>query len=295
MKGQYINITNKSYLEVHIAVLLFGMTSLFGKFIELSPFIIVFGRVFVASIFILIWLTLSKETIKLDNRSDYKKLVIMGGILAIHWTTFFAAIQLSNVAIGMLTFSTFPVFVSFFRPLINNEKISKKEVVFGFITIVGILFIVPLKDVFSDTTIGSIIGVFSGAVYAIFTIFNEKLVRIYSGKKVAFYEQVAATIFLLPSIFIIQPIVATKDIVLIILLGTIFTGVAHTMFINGLKQVSAYIASIITMMEPLYSIVLAYFILGEKLNVGTVIGGSIILATVVLISINNSIEKADKG
>ena len=278
---------NKSYLEVHMAVLLFGMTGLFAKFINLSPFIIVFGRVFVASIFILIWLILSKETIKLKNKSDYKKLLIMGGILAIHWTTFFAAIQLSNVAIGMLTFSTFPVFVSLFRPLINKDKISKKEVLFGFITIIGILFIIPLKDVFSDTMLGSIIGVFSGAVYAIFTIFNEKLVKTYNGKKVAFYEQAAASIFLLPSLFIIQPTISVNDIVLIILLGTLFTGIAHTMFINGLRYVSAYTASIITMMEPLYSIVLAYFILGEKLDLYTIIGGFIILSTVVLISFDN--------
>lgn len=286
-----MNLKNKSYLEVHMAVLLFGMTGLFGKFIELSPFIIVLGRVFVAAIFILIWLLFSKEPVRLNNILDYKKLVAMGGILAIHWTTFFSAIQLSNVAIGMLTFSTFPVFVSLFRPLICHDKISKKEVVFGFITIIGILFIIPLKDVFSDTMAGGIIGVFSGAVYSIFTIYNEKLVQTYSGKKVAFYEQAAATIFLLPSFFIIQPVISKNDIVLIILLGTLFTGVAHSMFINGLKHVSAYMASIITMLEPIYSIILAYFILGEKLNAKLVIGGIIILSTVVFISLDNSKTK----
>ncbi len=282
-----MNAKKKSYLEVHIAVFLFGLTGLFGKFIELSPFIIALGRVFVAAIFILIWLVVSKEPLRLKTSSDYKKLIAMGVILAIHWTTFFAAIQLSNVAIGILTFSTFPVFVSLFRPLIYRDKISKKEVVFGLITIIGILFIVPLKDVFSDTMAGSIIGVFSGAVYSIFTIFNEELVKTYSGKKVAFYEQVAATVFLLPSLFIIQPVITTKDTLLIILLGTLFTGVAHTMFINGLKQVTAYMASIITMLEPLYSIVLAYFLLGEELNINTLVGGIIILSTVVFISMDN--------
>lgn len=282
----------KSYLEVHIAVFLFGMTGLFGKFIDLSPFIIVLGRVFVAAVFIFIWLLLSKETIKLKNYSDYKKLFIMGGVLAIHWTSFFAAIQLSNVAIGILTFSTFPVFVSFFKPLINRESISKKEVLFGIITIIGILFIVPFKDVFSSTMLGSLTGVFSGFVYAIFTIYNEKLVKDYNGKIVAFYEQVAASIFLLPTYFIIQPNLGSKDLILIILLGTLFTGIGHTMFINGLKYVSAYMASIITMLEPLYSIILAYLILGEKLSINTFIGGIIILSTVIFISFDSiSVKK----
>lgn len=287
--------TKRSYLEVHLAVFLFGMTGLFGKFIELSPFIIALGRVFVAAIFILLWLVLSKEPLGLNSSSDYKKLFVMGILLALHWTTFFASIQLSNVAIGILTFSTFPVFVSLFRPLIDGDRIAKKEVFFGFITIVGILFILPLKDVFSETMAGSIVGVFSGAIYAVFTIYNEKLVKIYSGKKVAFYEQLGATVFLLPSLFILRPAVTTRDIGLIILLGTLFTGVAHTMFISGLKHVSAYMASIITMLEPLYSIVLAYFLLGETLSVNTALGGVIILSTVVFISLDSVKKRANKS
>lgn len=287
--------TKRSYLEVHLAVFLFGMTGLFGKFIELSPFIIALGRVFVAAIFILLWLVLSKEPLGLNSSSDYKKLFVMGILLALHWTTFFASIQLSNVAIGILTFSTFPVFVSFFRPLIDGDRIAKKEVFFGFITIVGILFILPLKDVFSEIMAGSIVGVFSGAIYAVFTIYNEKLVKIYSGKKVAFYEQLAATVFLLPSLFILRPAVTARDIGLIILLGTLFTGVAHTMFISGLKHVSAYMASIITMLEPLYSIVLAYFLLGETLSVNTALGGIIILSTVVFISLDSVKKRANKS
>ncbi len=282
-----MNTKKKSYLEVHMAVLLFGVTGLFGKFIELSPFVITFGRVFIAALFMFIWLVISEEPIRLNNQSEYKKFVMMGGVLAIHWTSFFAAIQLSNVATGILTFSTFPVFVSLFRPIIDHDKISKKEVVFGFITIIGILFIIPLNNIFSNTMAGSIIGVFSGAVYAIFTIYNEKLVKTYSGKKVAFYEQTVAALFLFPSVFIIQPVIGTKDIVLIILLGTLFTGIAHTMFISGLKHVSAYMASIITMLEPIYSIILAYFILGEELNMNIFIGGAIILSTVVFISRDN--------
>lgn len=215
----------------------------------------------------------------------------MGFLLAVHWTTFFAAIQFSNVAIGLLTFSTFPVFVSLFRPLLTRSRISKKEVFFGFMTILGILFIVPLKDVFSDTMVGSMIGVFSGAVYAVFTILNEKLVKYYNGKVVAFYEQKVVTVVLLPSLFIIKH----YDILMLILLGTLFTGIAHTLFINGLKNVSAYMASIITMLEPLYAIILAYLILGEELTIKTAIGGTIIPSTVIFISLDHLKEQAKKS
>jgi len=279
--------STKSYVEVHLAVFLFGITGLFGKFLSISPLIIVLGRVFVSAIFIFIWIKIVGGSLKLKSKKDLKSLIINGILLAIHWTTFFTSIQLSNVAIGLLTFSTFPVFVSFFKPMIHKEKIKSKEILFGFITIIGILFIVPLNAVFSDTMLGALIGVFSGGIYSLFTIFNEQLVKTYSGRKVAFYEQVVATLFLLPSLFIIAPVVTGRDIFLIVLLGTIFTGFAHTIFINGLKNVSAYMASIITMIEPLYSIVLAYIFLGEVVNIGTFIGGIIILSTVVIISLDN--------
>lgn len=287
-----MNTNKKSYLEVHIAVFLFGLTGLFAKLINLNPFIIVLGRVSVAALFLSIWLVTTKKSLKLNSKKDYWKMVLMGFLLAVHWTTFFAAIQFSNVAIGLLTFSTFPVFVSLFRPLLTRSRISKKEVFFGFMTILGILFIVPLKDVFSDTMVGSMIGVFSGAVYAVFTILNEKLVKYYNGKVVAFYEQTVATVVLLPSLFIIKPIVTHYDILMLILLGTLFTGIAHTLFINGLKNVSAYMASIITMLEPLYAIILAYLILGEELTIKTAIGGTIILSTVIFISLDHLKEQA---
>lgn len=279
--------STKSYLEVHLAVFLFGMTGLFGKFLSISPLIIVFGRVFVSAIFIFVWTKIIGESLKLESKKDMKSLIVNGILLAVHWTTFFASIQLSNVAIGLLTFSTFPVFVSFFKPFIHKDKIRGKEIFFGCITIIGILFIVPLNDIFSDTMSGALVGVFSGGVYAVFTIYNEQLVKVNSGRKVAFYEQLVATIFLLPTVFIIQPMLTGTDIFFIVILGTIFTGFAHTIFISGLKHVSAYMASIITMIEPLYSIVLAYIFLGEVLNVGTFIGGIIILSTVVIISFDN--------
>ncbi len=287
---------NKSYLEVHIAVFLFGLTGLFGKFLSLNPFIIVLGRVFFSSIFIGVWMLVSKESFRLKVKKDYLKLLIMGGLLAIHWTSFFASIQFSNVAVGLLTFSTFPVFVSLLKPLTHRTRISGREILFGIITLIGIGFIVPLHDLLSQVMVGALIGVFSGGVYALFTIYNEDLVRGYSGKVVAFYEQASATLLLLPALFIVKPQLTGMDIGLLILLGTVFTGIGHTLFITGLKGVSAYMAAIITMMEPLYSIALAYFLLGEKVSINVFIGGVIILGSVLYLSLaeTKSVNKALK-
>ncbi len=279
--------SRKSYLQIHIAVFLFGLTGLFGKFLDLNPLIIVLGRVFFSSIYVGMNLLIRKEGIRLNKNSDYGRLAILGILLAIHWVTFFASIQLSSVAIGLLTFSTFPVFVSLFKPFISKQKISRREVFFGLLTMIGITFIVPLNALGSDIFLGAVTGVVSGAVYAIFTSYNEGIVQSYQPRVVAFYEQAIATLVLLPSLFILQPSVTTTDVILLIILGTIFTGVGHTLFLSGLQNVSAYMAAIITMLEPLYAIALSYFTIGETLTVNTFIGGGIILGSVLLLSLSD--------
>jgi len=278
---------NRYTFQVHIAVLLFGMTGIFGKLLPLHPLIIVLGRVVFSFIFVGIWMGYKNETFKLSNKKDLRDLIIMGIVLAVHWTTFFWSIQLSNVAIGLLTFSTFPIFVTFFSALIFKTKINSKEVVYAILIIIGILIIVPLKDIFSATVLGAVVGTISGAIYAIFTIYNEILSKKMSSRSIAFYEQLSASIFLLPSFFVIQPVFTIRDILLLLLLGTVFTGIAHTLLLNGLKGISAYFASIITMLEPIYSIILAYIILGESINLSVVIGGSILLFTVYQVSLQS--------
>lgn len=273
------------YLEVHGAVFLFGMTGLFAKFLDQNPLVIVWGRVFFSSLLLAVWLTAGREGFGLDQRKDMGRLLGLGLLLSFHWTTFFGAIQLSNVAVGLLTFSTFPIFVSLIKGLIFGQGIKKEEIVCGLIALMGIALIVPFENIQSKIFAGALTGVASGASYAFFTLWNEGLVKTYSGRKVAFYEHLAATLLLLPALLIIQPRLTLYDWGLLLLLGTVFTGIGHALFINGLKEVSAYMAGMITMLEPLYAILLAYLFFGETIDGRTLAGGVCILGTVVYLSL----------
>lgn len=271
---------NKSLIEIHIAVLLFGMSGLFGKFLSLHPMIIVLGRVVFSSIFILALILFMKTKIRLNRKKDYFYLILMGIILAVHWSTFFHSIQISTVAIGLLTFSTFPVFVTFLEPYFFREKIRLSDIIVAAVTFIGVVLVVPGFQLESDMTQGVIWGVISGFTYAILSILNRKYVKEYSSTVIAFYEQSVAAIVLLPFLFIQQPVFQTTDIWLLILLGTVFTGISHTLFINGLKNVKTQAAGIISALEPLYGIILAVFLLREIPSFREILGGIIILGTV---------------
>ncbi len=275
-----MNTKNRSLAEIHLAVFLFGVSGLFGKLLSLPPMIIVLGRVFFSSTFLLIIMLYLKRDIKLKQRKHYFNLVAMGVILAIHWSTFFKSIQVSTVAIGLLTFSTFPVFVTFLEPYFFKEKIKLSDVIIAIVTFLGVVLVIPKFQLGNNLTQGVLWGVTSGFTYAILSMFNRKYVKEYSSLIIAFYEQLGATIVLIPFLFLQNPSFQTKDILLLVLLGTVFTGISHSLFINGLKNIKTQIAGIISCLEPVYGIIFAIFLLREIPTLKEALGGIIILSTV---------------
>ncbi|MBZ9634369.1 DMT family transporter [Clostridium sp. FP1] len=274
-----MNIKNKNLTQIHLAVFLFGIAGLFGKLISLSPMIIVLGRVFFSSVFLLVVMLFIKKDIKLKNKKDYFYLTVMGLILAIHWSAFFKSIQVSTVAIGLLIFSTFPVFVTFLEPYFFKEKIVKRDIVIAIITLLGVTLVVPKFKLGDNLTQGVLWGVLSSFTYAILSMLNRKYVKEYSSVVIAFYEQSVATLVLIPFLFLIKPIFKPRDIFLLILLGIVFTAISHTLFINGLKSVKTQTAGIISSLEPVYGIVFALLIIGEVPTLREILGGIIILGT----------------
>ena len=60
------------------------------------------------------------------------------------------------------------------------------------------------------------------------------------------------------------------------------TGLAHVLFVHGMRIVSARTASIIGLLEPVYGIAAAALILAERPSARTLLGGAIILGAVAV-------------
>lgn len=276
----YMKENTKSLMEIHLAVFLFGLSGLFGKLLSLPSIIIVLGRVFFSSIFLLILMLYLKKDIKLKQQKHYFYLIVMGVILAIHWSAFFKSIQISTVAIGLLTFSTSPVFVTFLEPCFFKEKIKLSDIVIAIITFLGVVLVIPKFQLGNNLTQGVLWGILSGFAYAILSMLNRKCVKEYSSSVIAFYEQLVVTIVLIPFLFLQKTVFQTKDILLLILLGMVFTGVSHSLFIKGLKNIKTQTAGIISSLEPVYGIIFAAFLLREVPTLREILGGIVILGTV---------------
>lgn len=270
----------KSLLSIHTAVLLFGLAGLFAKWVLLPAVMIVLGRVIFSSLSLFLLLRIKKVHIRLDTTKDYILMVTAGIVLAVHWTTFMQSIQTSTVAVGTLTFSTFPLFVTFLEPVLFHEKLKSSSVISAVVMLVGVLFIVPEFHLENAMTQGVIWGMAGSLSYAVLSLMNRLFMEKYTSSVTAFYEQATAAVVLLPALFILRPAVSGKDILVLILLGVVFTAFAHTMYIEGLKHVKVQTAGIISGLESVYGIIAAFLFLGEKPGIKELAGGMIILGAV---------------
>lgn len=269
---------NGGLVATHIAVLLFGLVGLFAKVVALPAIILVLGRTFFSSAFLGAYLTVKRQKFALKTRDDYVLIVFAGIILAIHWTSFMQSIQVSTVAVGTLTLATFPLFSAVLEPLLFHEKMRVSDIACALVMLGGVACIVDDFSLEGSMAQGVLWGLLSAFTYALLSLANRKFSSGYPASLVSFYEQAAATVVLLPALFVFKPSFTALDIGMLAIMGIVFTAIAHTLFIGGLRTVKVRTAGIITGLESVYGVVAALLFLGEIPGIREVVGGAIILA-----------------
>ncbi len=270
-------IHTSGLVEIHIAVLLFGLAGLFGKFLSLPAWSIVLGRTGFAALTLGIVLFFTKENNHPKDAKTIGLFGLLGLVLAVHWITFFQAIQVSTVAVGLLAFSTFPVFITIIEPWWFNESRRTIDLVTAILVMLGLCIMVYPSPFGGQVFHGVFWGVISGFTFAILSLLNRKWVRNYQPAVIAFYQNAFAALFLLPIFAWADVRIGTGQMGMLALLGVFCTALSHVLFIRGLKFVRAQLASVIAGMEPVYGIIFAYFLLDEIPSVHTLAGGAVIL------------------
>ena len=274
-------------LGIHCAVFLFGLAGLFGKLLALPPLVIVFGRTVFASICLILIIVYLKKSLTLESGRDFKVLAAMGILLAIHWVTFFHSIQISTVAVGLLTFSTYPFFVAILEPCFFKEKLTFFALFSAILIFAGVALILPSFNFDNNTTRGVFWGILSGFTFAVLSLFNRKYVQTYSPLIITFFQNSFAALVLFPFLFFETWELHSGDIFFLMVLGIFCTAIAHALFISGLKHVKTQVASIVAGLEPVYGIIFALVLFGEVPSLRTLSGGVLIMGTAVLATFRN--------
>lgn len=265
------------WLQIHAATLLFGLAGLFGKAVDLPSIWIVFGRVLFASVTLWLVIRLTGARLTLHSRRDALVFIGLGLVLAVHWVTFFQAIKVSTVAVGLLAFSSFPIFTTFMEPLVFRERFRLVDLGLAVVTFTGIALVVPRFDLGDTTTQGVLWGLVSGFTFAVLSLASRKYVRSYSGVQVAFWQDSVALVVLVPFVLALPVEITVTDWALLAVLGVVLTALAHVLFIASMKAIRAQQASLVVSLEPVYGIAFAALLLSEIPSARVIAGGALIL------------------
>jgi drug/metabolite transporter (DMT)-like permease len=275
-----VNVRCCLMLKLHLSIFLLGLTGVIGKYVHASPGTIVFGRTFIACVVLFLFLRI--KGLPMPSRKSFLTAFPIGLLLAFHWMTFFHSVRISSVAIGLLSFSTYPVFVALLDPLFNRSAFRLCDLFFAGMIFLG-LFVVVQADSEGHAVLGGVLwGILAGFTCALLTIWSKRRIReedpIHVGMLQNFWAAVASLPFA-------PALIETRllDLGLLVCLGAFCTALAHSLFIASLKTLRAQVASIALGLEPLYGILLATLLLRECPNVWE-IGGGLIIITVVFLS-----------
>ena len=281
-----MNETKKSFIQLHLSVLLAGFTGLFGRLITLNEVDIVWYRMFFTTVILLVFTGLPRV-----GWRKFLQLCGCGGLLGIHWILFYGSIKASNVSIGVICFSLTGFFTALFEPLLFKKRFSWLELLFSLITVVGVLCIFSLD---ARYRYGIAIGVVSSAVCALYAICNKKSSAGVRSRTVLMYQMSGGLVVVSAIIPVYLFFFPSHQPVVVIPNGTnLWFMLCHSLFctvgmyllqIQALKRLSAFTVNLSYNLEPCYTIILAFLIFGEgrELNYSFYIGISLILLSVLL-------------
>ena len=272
--------SHQGLLSAHIATLLFGLAGVLGKLSGASAPVITLGRVVFAGVTLAIWVAVAGLPARPRSSRDLALLTLLGVILAVHWTAFFQAIVVSNVATGLLAFSSFPLFTAVTEPLILRQRPRWIETISATLIIPGIFLLVPRLSLGDSTTQGVLWGLVAGATFALLSVLNRGLTERYPSPVISLYQDGVAALALLPTLLII-PLTGMFSVHMLLLLaalGLACTALAHTLFIASMRHITAQLASIIAALEPVWGVAFAWLLLAQTPSPRTLLGGAIIVA-----------------
>lgn len=295
------NPKSAAYLQIHIAVLLFGFTAILGKLIVFEQLPLVWHRLWISVLGLALVPGVLRGIRKL-SWPDVLRFSGIGVLVSIHWVTFYGSIKLadsSSIALACLATST--LFTSLLEPLITRSRFQSIELLLGVLVIVGLYLVLNVGEAYYTAIV---VGLISAFFAALFSVLNKRYLQHHNTLSVSTIELMAGFIFISLVIPIYEgeffpddyslfrddlvsdlPIFGMHihSFVYLIILGLLCTSLAYALSLQALKELSAFTTNLTINLEPIYGILMAAFFFQENndLNLWFYLGTAIILLSVL--------------
>lgn len=271
---------------LHVIVFIFGFTGILGEEIQQDSGVIVFLRMLIASAGLVVWMTLLKPKAGKGFKWSWVTAGV-GLIIAAHWITFFEAIKVSTVSVAVAIMASQAMFVAFFEPLIRKKRLAAYELVLGAVAAGALLIIFGFE---SRHSWGITLALISTGLAALFTVINSKLVE---GKEPIHISVVELSTGMFATLCYLlvrdgagfwPEEISGWDWMNLTILGLVATSFAFVVSVDVMKVVSPFTVALTLNLEPVYSIIIALLLYGEKefMSAGFYLGTVLLIATVAL-------------
>lgn len=275
----------KNEIILHITVLVWGFTGILGALISISAVNLVWYRVLIAFVALLIYFKIKGKSLKV-TKSQLIQYTTTGGLVGLHWLLFFQSIKVSTVSVTLVCLSSLTLFTSVLEPIIKKQKMAPIDLISGIVIIIGIGLIFTFE---SNYILGIVLGLSCALVASLFSIINSNLVKKNDATTISFYEMTGAFLWISLYILLFEKIdngfiLDKADFIYLMVLGTICTAAAYVAGVAVMTELSAFKVALVTNLEPIYGIILAWLFFGQKevMSWGFYLGAAIILGTIFL-------------
>lgn len=269
---------------LYSAILLLALNGLFAKSIPLDALSITQMRSTLAAAIFFLLAGVRRRPLNAPNRIKQLGLFGLGFLLGIHWVTFFHAMQVSSVAVGMLSLFSFPVITILLEPLFVHKQLQAKDLVAGIIALggVGIMVSQGLVDNKGAVIAGVAWGILSALLFSLRNLFQKYSYSEVASDCLMYHQVLAIALFLLPWVNVkafsrLDP----QSWLLVAALALFSTATAHTLLTISLKRLPVKSASLIACLQPVIAGLLAWAVMEEIPGRRVVIGGLVILGVSV--------------
>ncbi|MFQ3214072.1 MAG: drug/metabolite transporter (DMT)-like permease [Marivirga sp.] len=283
-----MNIELKSYLKLHFIVMIWGFSAILGLLIALPAVEVVFYRTLIATLILLVLLLIRKRKFNI-GRTAIIKIIATGFIISAHWILFFWSARLSTASVCLAGMATCSFWTSLIEPLMTKRKVKIYELFLGLFIIVGLYIIFQFEF---NYALGIGLAVISAMLASVFTVLNGQFTKHHAAYTITFYEMLGAflgtVVFLAFYVPFYQPtdfslIPSQQDWFYLLVLAGMCTVYAFAVSVEIQKVISAFVVNLTVNLEPVYGILLAFFIFGEEeeMSVGFYVGTCVILLSVL--------------
>lgn len=285
-------------------IFLWGFTAILGKLISIPAVELVSLRTLITALALGVIIYRRKAPLWI-NRTVALKLMAVGFVIAAHWILFFAAARVASVSICLVGLATCSLWTAFLEPLFNKGKIKPHEIFLALLVIMG-LYIIFQHETSFDSVLGISMAIGAALLGSIFTIINANLVKKMPSTTITMYEMAGAclgTVLFFPvyTSFLAEGGslnfgLTTMDWVYLLVLALACTVYAYTASVRLMQRISAYTMNLTVNLEPVYGIILAWFIFNEaeQMSSGFYVGASVILLSVFIYPVLETLDKRRK-